>query len=149
MKKASDTAFARAFAPLLEISQGGVIRPATAADVLELLSSGGPRYVLKRRDGQYVAKDGKGFSPHPRDAVVIPDLEYAREMRDMGFNDYGVRTKVVRRRRKGTAGLEAVRLRPDIDVTADEERLTLSLSNPEAMALLTALTGAKAPETEQ
>jgi hypothetical protein len=149
MKKTSDDAFASAFAPLLQVWQRGVMRPATAADVLELLSSGGRRYVLKRGDGQYLAKEGKGFSPHPRDAVVIPELEYAREMRDMGLNDYGVRTKVVRWRRKGTAGLEAVRLRPDIDVTTDSERLSLSLSNPEAMALLTALTGAKEAETEQ
>jgi hypothetical protein len=147
--KASDDDFARAFAPLLEVLQGGLMRPATAADVLELLGAGGPRYVLKRGDGQYVAKEGRGFSPDQRDAVVIPELAYAREMRDMGRNKYGVRTKVVRLRRKGTVGLEGVRLRPDIPVTDSGDVVELSLKHPEAMALLAALTGAKPAGKEQ
>ena len=149
MKKATDAEFARAFAPLLEIQQRGVMRPATAADVLELLGSGGPRYLLKRGDGEYLASEGRGFSPDQRDAAVLPELAFAREMRDMGWTKYGVKTKIVRLRRKGTAGLEGVRLRPDISVTDSGDMVALSLNHPEAMALLAALTGAKPGEGEQ
>jgi hypothetical protein len=150
MAQASDEEFARAFAPLLEIMQGGKARAATPNDVLELLGAGGgPRYVLKGKDGRYLAEHGKGWTPLQREAIVMNEREHADQMCAMGLAQYGVHTRVVRLRRRGTVGIEGVRLRPGLDIQADSEKIEIALSNPEAMALLAALSGAKLETGEQ
>jgi hypothetical protein len=145
---ASDDAFAHALAPLLEVQQRGRIRPATPNDVLELLESNAGRYVLKGRRG-YMAVGGNGWTSRQRKALVIPDRATAHEGRRMGIRDNGIVVKVVRLRRKGTCGIEGVRLRPGIKVKANDEFIGIDVSDAEAMAFLAALTGAKEGEAEQ
>jgi hypothetical protein len=142
----SDAEFALAFARLLEVIQNGRTRPATPADVLELLEANEGRYLLKRRaDGAYMADEGKGWTRRQRDALRIPDRAYAHEARKMGLREHGVSVKVVRLRRKGTCGLEAVKLRTGITVNEHGDGLTGlgGIGQDEAMAMLALLTGAK------
>ena len=141
MTTMDDEEFARAFAHLMEVLQNGKMRPATPNDVLELV--GPPRYVLKRENGDYLAEGGKGFSPKQRRALVIDDLEYAREAKKLGLEGYGVKTKIVRIRRRGTLGLEAVRLRPDLKISSDAETIGISMPPADAMQILATLRGAK------
>jgi hypothetical protein len=147
-KQTSDEDFARAFAPLLEVQQRGKLRPATANDVLELIESNQGRYVLKGRGG-YLAVDGKGWTEHQREAILIPDRAFAHEARRMGKRENGVAVKVVRLRRPGTCGIEGVRIRAGLDVTVEDGTVSFDVSKPEAMAMLTQLMGAKVEGGEQ
>jgi hypothetical protein len=131
---------ARALAGLIEVCQRGVARPATANDVLELTST--PRYLLKGPDGRYVGKGGRGWTEKQRKALIIDDLALAREMRREGRDDYGIRVKIIRLRRKGTAGLEAARLRRDLKVSVQDGTIAFQLSPEDAMTFLSALDGA-------
>jgi hypothetical protein len=147
----SDADFALGFARLLEVIQNGRLRPATPADVLELMEAHQGRYLLKRRDdGAYMADAGKGWTRHQRKALRIPDRALALEARKMGLREHGVSVKVVRLRRKGTCGLEAVRLRTGITVSERDGLVGLGgIGQDEAMAMLAILTGAKEPGTSQ
>lgn len=147
--KRSDEDFARAFAPLFEVMQRGEMRPATPADVLELLGTGGRRYVLKGLDGRYIAGDGSGWTRRQRRAAVVDDLDDARAMKRLGLQQYGVRVKIVRIRRKGTCGVEAIRLRPDIATTFDGDRVGLGLKPEDVMNLMAVMSRAKGGEGEQ
>jgi hypothetical protein len=147
-KKATDQEFARAFAPLLEVQQRGRFRAATPNDVLELLDGNDGRYVLKGERG-YLAMHGKGFSPHRREAIVIPDRAFAHEARQRGWRENRVKVRVVRLRRPGTSGLEAVRMRPGLDVSVKDGLVGIGVSSAEAMTMLAALTGAKGEGGEQ
>ncbi len=143
----SDADFALAFARLLEVIQNGQTRPATPADVLELMEVNEGRYLLKRRaDGAYMA-----WTRRQRDALRIPDRAYAHEARKMGLREHGVSVKVVRLRRKGTCGLEAVKLRTGITVNEHGDGMTGlgGIGKDEAMAMLALLTGAKGSGTSQ
>src|ERR1700728_2199874 len=106
-KQASDEGVARAFAPPVEVQQRGRLRAATANDVLELLEVNDGRYVLKGSGG-YLAQSGKGWTERQREAIVIPDRTFAHEARREGLRENGVAVKVVRLRRRGTCGIEAV-----------------------------------------
>ena len=144
-KPATDEEFARAFAPLLEVQQNGRFVPATPNHVLELL--GPPRYLLKGSAG-YLADGGKGWTDRQREAIVIPDRDFADEACEMGLRKNGVTVKVVRLRRRGTRGLEAVRIRQGLELTEKDGLISFGIGADEAMAMLTALTGAKV-DTEQ
>ncbi len=146
---ASDEQFAQGFAPLLEVLQRGTYRQATPADVLELLSSGGRRYVLKARDGRYLAKDGSGWSETLEGAIILDDRQDAKETQKLGLEEYGVRVRVVRIRRKGTSGVTHVRLRPGLDVKNDGNLLSFMVNDAEAMHLMAALTGAQVGAKKQ
>jgi hypothetical protein len=140
VEPASNEAFARAFAPLIEVKQAGVERPATPADVLELIEP--PRYVLKSPAGRYLGDKGRGWIASPRRALVLDHIDDAREARAIGLREYGVLVKIVRLRRRGTCGIEGYRLRPDLKVdTSSDGKIEFLLSQPEGMALLAALTG--------
>jgi hypothetical protein len=141
-RKATDEEFARAFAPLLEVQQGGLFRAATANDVLELLDGNDGRYVLKGRGG-YLAKQGKGWTLLQREAIVISDRAFAHEARRQGLRENNVAVKVVRLRRRGSCGLDAVRMRPGLDVSEKDGLVSFGVSPAEAMAMLATLTGAK------
>jgi hypothetical protein len=146
---ASDEDFARAFAPLLEVQQRGQLRPATPNDVLELLDGENGRYVLKGERG-YLANKGAGWSDRQRDAIRIPDRAFAHEARRQGLRENGVSVKVVRIRRRGSCGIEAVRMRPWVDVKIREGGdLDIGVGKEEAMTILAALTGAKSGAGEQ
>jgi hypothetical protein len=147
-KSASDEDFARAFAGLIEVQQGGRFRPATPNDVLELLESNEGRYVLKGSGG-YLAQRGKGFTERQREAIVIPDRAYAHEARRMGLRENGVATKVVRLRRRGTCGIEAVRMRAGLDVSEKDGLVGIGITATDAMTMLAALSGAKEERGEQ
>ncbi|HEY2517826.1 MAG TPA: hypothetical protein VGI39_43450 [Polyangiaceae bacterium] len=134
----SDAAFAEAFAALFEVAQGGVERPATAADILELITA--PRYVLKR--GNAYLGEGSGWKLRQRDALVLEHLDDAREARAIGLREYGVVTRIVRIRRRGTRGIEGYRLRQGLDVQHLDGVLRFSVGRPEAMEMLATLTGA-------
>ena len=137
---ASNAAFANAFAPLVEVLQRGLARPATPADVLELIDP--PRYVLKRKDA-YLADKGKGWTRRQREALIAEHIDAAREGQTIGRREHGIEVRIVRIRRRGTLGIQAYRLRPDIKVNdAKDGMLELIMSHPEAMDLLAALTGA-------
>jgi hypothetical protein len=148
MNPATDNDFALAFAPLLEVLQRGRMRPATANDVLELLDGNGGRYLLKGERG-YLAQTGSGWSPRQRDALVIPDRAFAHKARRQGRRENGVEVKVVRLRRRGTCGIEAVRMRAGLDVSSKDGTLGIGISAAEAMTMLATLTGAKSGEGEQ
>jgi len=141
-KQASDEEFARAFAPLIEVQQRGQLRAATPNDVLELLDGNDGRYVLKGRGG-YLAEHGKGWTLLQREAIVIPDRAFAHQARRQGMRENGVAVKVVRLRRRGTCGLEAVRMRQGLDVSAKDGYLSIGISPDDAMTMLATLTGAK------
>ena len=145
-KPATDEEFARAFAPLLEVQQKGRLRAATPNDVLELLQPG--RYVLKGRGG-YLAEHGKGWTKRQREAIVIPDRAFAHEARAQGMRENGVAVKVVRLRRRGTCGLEAVRMRQGLEVSQNEGFIGINVSDVDAMTMLAALTGAKVQSEKQ
>jgi hypothetical protein len=147
-KQASDEEFARAFAPLLEVQQRGRLRAATPSDVLELLEINEGRYVLKGRGG-YLARSGNGWTDRQREAIVIPDRAFAHQARRQGLRENGVVVKVVRLRRRGTCGIEAVRLRPGLDVSAKDGTIGIGLSTADAMTMLAALSGAKEGSGEQ
>jgi hypothetical protein len=134
----SNAAFAEAFAPLMLVVQKGVERPAMPADILELIEP--PRYLLKARN-EYAATEGKGWSLKQKEAIVIPDLDAAREFQEMGLREYGVRVRIVRLRRRGTVGLEACRLRPDVRITEQGGLIDIGVSAKDAQAMLAALTG--------
>jgi hypothetical protein len=144
-KLATDNEFATAFAPLLEVHQRGVTRAATPNDVLELLDGDGGRYLLKGSGG-YLAQQGKGWTSRQREAIVIPDRAFAHQAKREGMERNGVKVKVVRLRRRGTSGLEWVRIRKGVDVNEKNGLLGIGVSDAEAMAMLAALSGAK-PET--
>ncbi len=144
----TDEQFAIAFAPLLEVKQNGVIRPATPNDVLELVDGNGGRYLLKGAEG-YLAKQGAGWTTRQRDAIVIPDRAFAHEARREGLEKNGIRTKVIRLRRPGTCGIESVRMRAGVEVSEKDGLLGIGVSEAEGMALLAALAGAKAEGGEQ
>jgi hypothetical protein len=144
----SDEDFARAFAPLLEVKQGGRMRAATPNDVLEILDGNNGRYVLKGWRG-YIAQKGSGWSERQREAIVIPDRALAHKMRRQGLQENGVTVTVVRLRRRGTCGIEAVRMRAGLDVSKADGVLGIGVSPSDAMAMLAALTGAKSEEGEQ
>jgi hypothetical protein len=139
----TDEEFANGFAHLIEVVQKGRARPATPNDVLELIGSGGPRYVLKRPNGEYMGRGGSGFTPEQRRALVIDDLETAREAKRVGMSEYGVRVNVVRIRRRGTCGLELVRLRPDLDITREADSIAIAMTPADAMKLLATISRAK------
>ncbi len=145
---ASDVDFARAFAPLLEVKQRGVARAATANDVLELLDGNNGRYVLKGSRG-YIARTGHGWTERQREAIVIPDRALAHSARRQGRKENDVVVKVVRLRRRGTCGIESVRMRPGLDVSAKDGTIGIGMSAAEAMTMLAALTGANSETEEQ
>jgi hypothetical protein len=139
MEPPSNRAFAEAFAPLMQVKQSGTERPATPADILELLE---PRFVLKSPLGRYLGDEGRGWLDGHRGALVLNHIDDARRARKIALTEYGLRVIIVRLRRRGTLGIEAYRLRPDIDARADAGgTLSLFLSQPEGMALLAAMTG--------
>ena len=141
-EQASDEDFARAFAPLIEVKQRGRMRAATPNDVLELLDANNGRYVLKGKGG-YLAQHGKGWTLLQREAIVIPDRAFAHQARREGMRTNGVAVTVVRLRRRGTCGIEGVRLRQGLDVNSTGDLVTIGLSAEEAKSMLAALTGAK------
>jgi hypothetical protein len=147
-KKASDEDFARAFAPLLEVQQRGRLRAATPNDVLEILEVNGGRYVLKGSGG-YLAQSRKGWTDRQREAIVISDRVFAHQARRQGLRENGVVVKVVRLRRRGTCGIEAVRMRAGLDVSAKDGTLGIGLSAADAMTMLAALSGGKEESGEQ
>ena len=137
--KMTDEQFARTFAQLFQVVQRGALRPATPADILELI--GPRRYVLKGMDARYLARDG--FTAKQRAAIVIDDRALARELRDEGLRDHGVKTRVVRLRRRGTSGIEAIGFRPDVDARVKDGGVALGLPREDLMDLMAALTRAK------
>jgi hypothetical protein len=142
VKQATDSEFARAFAPLLEIQlKDGRFRAATPNDVLELIDP--TRHYVLKGDGGYLAKHGKGWTRIQREAIKIPDRAFAHQARRQGLRENGVTTKVVRLRRRGTCGMQAVRLRPGLDVTDKDGFLSFGIGASEAMEMLATLTGAK------
>jgi hypothetical protein len=56
---------------------------------------------------------------------------------------HGVKTRVVRLRRRGTSGIDGCRLRPDIVTRVGDQSIELDVKPEDAMALLAALSGAK------
>jgi hypothetical protein len=133
----SDALFAEAFASLFEVLQRGVERPATPADIMEMIAE--PRYVLKR--GELYLGDRSGWKQRQKQALVLTHIDDARAARAIGLREYGIVTKIVRVRRRGTLGIEGYRLRKGLDVQNLDGNLSFSLSNPEAMAILATLTG--------
>jgi hypothetical protein len=138
----SEEATARALAPLIEIlGRDGSSRPATPNDVLEFV--GTPRYVLKDAHGRYIRADGQGWTDRQREALVIPDADAARASAEYGRRNHGVRTRVVRVRRKGTCGVAGVRLRQDVVARIGPDNIELDVTPEDAMGFLAAMTGAK------
>jgi hypothetical protein len=132
----TNAAFAEAFAPLFEVIQRGVRRGATPADLLEVVEP--PRYVLKRGDA-YLGE--KGWRRRQREAVVLADIEDARAARAIGRREYGIDSKIVRVRRRGTLGIEGYALREGLKVEEAGTTLGFGVGKAEAMAMLAALTG--------
>jgi hypothetical protein len=139
VEKPSNETFALAFAPLMEVRQGGVDRPATPADLLEVLEP--PRYLLKDAEGHYLGDRGAGWVRRQRRAVVIPAIEDAREARRIGREEYGVDVRIVRLRRRGTKGIEGYRLRQNLDVRSENGLISFNVTNKESMDILAVLTG--------
>jgi hypothetical protein len=147
MEPISDEDFARAFAPLLEVVQRGVTRTATPNDVLELISAPNGRYVVKA-GSSYLGDAGRGWTRRQREALVIPDRDAARSALQMG-REHGIEVRIVRLRRRGTCGLEAFRIRPDIAVRIESGEIRFDVAKEEAMRMLEILTRAKVAAGEQ
>jgi hypothetical protein len=147
MAPVSDDDFARAFAPLLEVMQRGKMRPATPNDVLELLCGNNGRYIVKRGE-HYLGDNGIGWTRKQREALVIPDHDAALSALAMG-REQGIEVRLVRLRRYGTLGLEAVRIRPDIAVQVDSGEIRFDVGGEEGMRMLEILTKAKVATGEQ
>jgi hypothetical protein len=147
----SDEEAARALAPLLEIKlRDGTVRRATANDVLELMAVGPPRYVLKDSSGRYIAADRKSWTDLQSEALIIPDRDVARATAKHGSKVSTVKTRAVRICRRGTCGIEGVRLRPDVEAKQGRSgAIELAMKPEDAMALLGVMRRAKDGEGVQ
>jgi len=134
--KVSNAAFAEGFAQIFDVLQRGVRRRATPADLLELLEP--PRYVLKRGD-EYLGR--KGWRRRQRSGVVFAHRDDARAAQSLGRREYGVETRVVRIRRRGTMGIEGYAMREGLKVEEAGGLLGFGVSGADAMQMLAALTG--------